>query len=85
MSEAITISIIAVIGSVLTAAISGYVVYRVALLEKKVDGRLTEILDLTRDESAAKANLAGRQELKQEQKERRQEDEDRETRKETKS
>jgi len=81
MSDAIILELIKSTVLVITAIISGYVVYRVAKLEKKVDGRLDELLSMNRKESAATANQAGRQELKQEQKERRQEDEDREERK----
>ncbi len=92
MTDAVLIAIVVASGAVISSAIGvvGILISRqtkkeitnqVGTLRIEINGRMHELLDSKIKESAATANQTGRQELKQEQKERRQEDEDRETRK----
>lgn len=67
MSDAVLISIIAGGFSFAGLVFTGIMTYKLAQLKKDVNGRLTQLLDLTRKSSNAEGNLEGRADLKQEQ------------------
>lgn len=68
MSEPIIIAIISGSFTLAGIAITLFVNWRLGRIRKDINGRLTELLNLTRNSSTAKGNLEGRAELKEEQK-----------------
>lgn len=67
MSDGVIIAIISgsfgLVGIIITLIVN----WRLSRIKKDINGRLTELLNLTRKSSTAEGNLAGREELKKEQ------------------
>ncbi len=61
MSDPVEIALITAGGLVLSSALSAIVIVLVKRLEVKVDGRLTDLLNLTRQSSHAEGKLEGEQ------------------------
>ena len=68
MSDNIVISIVTGGFSIVAVAIGGFISVKLAKIEKKVDGRLSELLEITKTSSKAEGNLEGRKESKSENK-----------------
>lgn len=64
MTDAVQLGIIGAITTIAVAFINS----KISKVDKKVNGRMDELLELTRKSSNAEGNLEGRVELKEEQK-----------------
>ena len=60
MSDEVKLAIIGAIVSIVTVFLN----YKISKLEKRVDGRLTELLESTKKQKLAEGNLAGKAEGK---------------------
>lgn len=67
MSEGVLIAIITGVFTLTGISLTLYVSWRLNKVEKKINGRMDELLILTRKSSQAEGNLEGREELKKEQ------------------
>jgi hypothetical protein len=68
MSDNVVIAIVTGAFSIIGVAIGGFISVKLAKIEKKVDGRLSELLEITKTSSKAEGNLVGRKESKSENK-----------------
>lgn len=68
MTEPIIIALITGLFTLSGIGMTLFVNWRLGKIKKDINGRMDELLNLTRSSSNAKGNLEGRAELKQEQK-----------------
>lgn len=68
MTDAVTIAIIGGIVSIAGVIIAGVISVRLKKIEQKINGRLSELLEITRADSEKKGNKEGRAEQKEEDK-----------------
>ncbi len=67
MSDAVIISIIGGAFSLIGIIVGAVLNYRLGKVKRDINGRLTQLLELTKKSSQAEGNLEGRADLKHEQ------------------